>query len=860
MPPLFQRLVSRLRAVWRRNGVADEIAEEMQFHLEMRIDELEQRGLSPAEARRAASRRFGNVAVLRDRGYDIRGGGFLETVATDIRFAWYLLQRRRIYSIAAILTLALGIGLTSALVSIVDATWLRPLPFPEPDRLMRVRLTVEDPVRRSEISDPSLADVRALRASTVLEQIGQRTTWEERLVLDDGQPERTKVLTMSEGYADVFGVAPVAGRAFVESDARQGAPPVAILGHAFWQRRFAADLSVIGRTILVGNVSRTVVGVLPPVVHRDTHIWIPDARPAETQHRDGGAETYARLRTGVTLQEAERALSAAARGWPVAPKAPGVTGVTLTPVYDEAIESTREGVTLIAVAVLLLVLLVSVNVAGLIFADGVERRREFAVRASMGAGHRRLVRQLLTEAAVMGAIASVLGIGVAWWSLDSLVAVLPIDFPPHASAGMNARVLVITVTAAVVTIIAITLWPAWQLTRSPLIEIMSGAAQQRPTPWPRALGRGLIAVEVALAVVLLTGGGLLIRSLDRLLSVDLGFRPEAIQTLEVTPLDPSPAVWAQYFPAALTALRGVPGVAAAGAIDGMPLGNNGLIVMAASPEGGGAMDDVTLAGVTPGYLEAMGVAVIAGRTFTEQDRGGNVVVIDATLARRLFPDGGAVGKTVELETPMTVIGVVSSVRDTPRTGNTTIYTWLTPHSFLPPTIVLRSVDGKPLSQEMLRAAVQSVGTRVLVERIRPGTDLLNDTVANSRHRTVLLSLLAGLGLLLTLIGTAGVTAYAVARRTQEVGIRIAFGATPGNVVRSMTAEALKPILFGLAAGSACAYFASTALTRFLFQTAARDPGTMVTVAATLFVSTLLAAWLPARRAARVDPVAAIREH
>jgi len=783
----------------------------------------------------------------------------MDTVIKDIRFAIQLLLRRRIYATATVLTLALGIGLTTALISITDAAWLRPLPFPSPDRLVQVRLTIDDPGRPSDISTPSLADVRALRdASSVLEGIGQWTRWEDRLVLDDGQPERVKVLTMSEGYADLYGVPLALGRTFQAEDARPGAPRVAILGHAFWQRRFGGDPAVVGRALLVGNASATVVGVLPPVLHRTAQIWMPDTRAELAQHRDSGAEVYARLRQGVSLPDAERALGEVARTWPVTPRMPRVTGVRLEPLYDDAVASTRETMSAIVVSVLVLVALVCVNVAGLIFADGTARRQEFAIRASMGAGRGRLMRQLLTEAGVIGAIAFALGVLLAWWSLEALIAVLPLDLPPHAAPDLDARVLAMTAGSSLLAVAVITLWPAWQLTRASLSAVISGAAQVQLAPWPRSFGRGLIAIEVALAVILLTGGGLLIRSLDRLLSVDLGFQPDAIQTMEVMPLDPSPKVWAQYFPSALTAIRAVPGVAAAGAIDGMPLANGGMLIMAASPEGGGLMDDVTLTGVTPGYLEALGVNVLAGRTFTEQDRGQNVVVLDSTLAQRLFPQGDAIGKTVETDGVMTVIGVVSAIRDSPRSGGTTIYSWLTPHVMLPPTVVIRAQPGAHVSHDALRRAANSVGTRVLVERIRPGSELLNDNVAAPRNRTMLLSLLAGLGLLLTMIGTAGVTAYAVARRTQEVGIRMAFGATPRDVVRGITAEALRPIVVGLTLGLIGSYYATSVLSSFLFQTPAHDPITLLMVVALLTVATLLAAWLPARRAARVDPVVALR--
>jgi putative ABC transport system permease protein len=859
--------LARVRALWRRDVIADEINEELQFHLEMRVDEHERRGLPRDAAVRAAARRFGNVAVLKDKGYDIRGGGVIETVVADVGHGLGRMRRRWGYATAAILTLALGIGLSTALISIVDATWLRPLPFPDPERLVKVLLTVAES-GADRRSSPSIVDVRALRADgRILEGIGQFHQWEERLVLDTGEPERVKVLQMSEGYADLFGLPPALGRTFRLEDSRPGAAPVIVLGHAFWRRRFAGDPDVIGKTFLLGNISTTVVGVLPPALHRDTHVWMPRTLEPHGPGRDSGADVYARLRAGISLPEAERALGALARQWPSVPDWPRITGVSLEPLYDDAVASTEAAVSMIAVSVLVLVALVCVNVAGLLFADGADRRREFAVRASLGAGRGRLIRQMLTEAGVLGTAACFLGVLLAWWSLDSLVRVLPLHLPPHASPALNVRVMVYAVTAALATVLAVSVWPAVRLTRASLTDNIAGAAQLRTGAWPRTFGRGIIAAEVALAVVLLIGGGLLLRSFNRLLSVDLGFQPDAILTMEAVPLEQSPIVWQQYYPQLLARLRTIPGVAAVGAIDGMPLANSRMVVMAGMvDESGngpppGPLDSAIMSTVSPGYLEALGVRLLEGRTFTEQDAGRNVIVLADNLARRAFPGKSPVGESISIsgQPPLTVIGVVADVRHSPWNDPTaTFYAWMIPHAMLPPAIVIRAKPGVTLSLEELRASALSVGIRAFVERIRPGAELLDENVRDPRNLTLLLSLFGGLGLVLTLIGTGGVTAYAVARRTQEVGIRMAFGATPRDVVAGLTSEALRPILAGLVVGLVASYYATAVLERFLFDTPATDPGTFAAVAAGLGVAALIAAWLPARRAASVDPVQALR--
>ncbi len=848
MPSVFRTLRGRLRALWRRDVITDEIADEMQFHLEQRAEALELQGWSRAEARRLAARRFGNLTRLRDEGYDVRGGGLIETVWQDIRFGLHLMKIRRAFSVAAVLTLALGIGLTSALLSVVDAAWLRPLPFAHPDRIMTVRLAFDEGGDENT-NAPSQTELRTLRRSDhLVAAIGEWHAWEQRQILDTGEPERAKVLQMSEGYPEVYGVIPVLGRTFTEEDGRAGAPPVVLLGHHYWHRRFGGEPSIVGRTLLLEGVATMVVGVLPPSFHRDAQMWQPRVTTREQADRRGsGADVHLRLQPGITRGDAEAALRDAIPG----------TRIKLTPVFAETIETTRQTVTTLAAAVGLLVLLVCVNVGGLMLASGAERRRELAVRASMGAGRARLVRQLLTEAGILGGLASVIGVVAAWWSLDGLVAVLPMERPPHVVPSMNPLVVVATMGAALATTFAVSIWPAWRLTRSSLSELMAGAGRRSVMPWSRRTGPALITIEVALAVVLLIGSGLLLRSLDRLLSVDLGFQPEAVQMLEASPATNAKAVWADYYPALLERLRALPGVEAAGATDSPPLGDTGMAFSMVPHRGD--MVSVDAPSVTPGYFEAFGFRVLEGRTFSVRDQSQPVVVINDAAARRLFPGERAVGQSLAFPTAMTVIGVVSNIRQSgPRVDVTeTIYSWLVPDSRMPPTVVIRATAAGP-SIDSLRQAALSLGPRALVERILPGTALLSNTVARPRHRTLLLGLLGGLGFLLTLIGTAGVTAYAVSRRTREIGVRMAFGADTRSVVWTMMRDATWPVAVGLLLGIGASLYANRLVASFLFETTPTDPLTFAAVGTLLGVATIGAAWLPARKAARVDPVQALR--
>ena len=606
--------------------------------------------------------------------------------------------------------------------------------------------------------------------------------------------------------------------------------------------------SIVGRTLQLEGATTTVVGVLPPVFHRNVQIWQPRVTTPELADRRGsGADVYLRLQPGINARDAEAALRDIVSG----------AHVSLTPLFAETIETTHEMVATLSGAVALLVLLVCVNVGGLMLVSGAERRRELAVRASMGAGRMRLVRQLLTEAGVLGVIACAFGLLAAWWSLDSLVAVLPMELPPHVLPSINPLVVLGTIGAALATTATVSLWPAWRLTRASLNQLIAGAGPRSTVLWPRRAGPALITIEVALAVVLLIGSGLLLRSLDRLLAVDLGFQPEAVQMLEASPATNAKGVWADYYPALLERLRVLPGVEAAGATDSPPLGDTGMAFSMVMHRGD--MVEVDAPSVTPGFFEAFGFRVLDGRTFTHEDRSGDMVVINDAAARRLFPGERAVGQSLTFPFPRTVIGVVSNIRQSgPRVAVTeTVYSWLTPDPVMPPTVVIRASAAGP-SHDALRQVALTVGPRALVERILPGTSMLSSVVARPRHRTLLLGLLGGLGLLLTLIGTAGVSAYAVARRSQEIGVRMTFGADVCLVVWTMMRDATWPVGLGLVLGLVASFYATRLVESFLFETTPTDPLTFAAAATLIATTALGAAWLPARKAARVDPVQALR--
>ncbi|MPY87200.1 MAG: FtsX-like permease family protein [Luteitalea sp.] len=860
---ILRLALARCRALVRRDVVAGEIRDEMQFHLQMRAEEYEQRGLEADDARRAAARRFGSLVLMQDRGYDVRGGGMMETVLQDVRYGVRLLLKHRASSSIAILTLAVGIGVSTALFSVIDAALLRPLPYPNAEQLVDILVHATRDGDSGHYA-PSMAEIRAWRESgRVLAQVGAgRVTGFPRIV-DAGQPERLIVGEASEDFLEVYGVKPLLGRGIQLEDAREGAPLVALLGHGYWQSRFGGTPDVIGRIIRIAGAPATIVGVLPAGFYSETAVWQPErAAASRLNFRGSGTPVRGRLRPGITFAQAERELTAISMKLPPDPDQTQATSVRveLTSLYDEETGGSGRTITPLACAVSLILLIACVNVAGLLLARGAIREPELAVRASIGAGRARLVRQLLTESLVLSLAGGLVGLILAWTSLDALVTIIPMSLPTNSPAAINLPVLGFTAVVSVASAVVFGLMPALRISRVRMGAQLAVAGRRHGSPLSRGGGQLLIAAEVALAVVLLAGAGLMIRSFARLVEVDLGFDPDAVLTMEVEPIDPAPGVREQYYPALLSAFRTLPELAAAGAVDSLPM-RDGLSVGFVTT---GGQTNLIMKQILPGYFEAIGLPVKLGRRPTESDRTGaeQVVLINEEAARLFFPGGPPVGKFLNMlgERPRRIIGVVGNVRHSgplwaPKPEVYLLYGQTAPN---PLSIVLRPRASATLSADRLLQMARAVGPQVLVGRIRSGSHDLADNVATPRHRTLLLSLLGGLGMLLTLVGIFSMTAYAVARRTQEIGIRMAFGAGPADVVRAMVRDAAWPALLGLAVGMAGAFYATRLIASFLFETTSHDPVTFAAVAVLMGVAALVAAWVPARRAARVDPVIALR--
>jgi predicted permease len=848
----LRAFLSRLVGLVRRRHLDRDLQEQIEAHLEEATHEFVQQGLSHHEARRAALLSFGSVARAQEVHRDLRSFVWLEDAGRDVRYARRALQRTPGFAVAAILTLSLAIGAATAIFSVIDAALLRPLPYERPEEIVSVDVGETFDERR----DPSAIDIESWRTATgVFARIGMgRLTGSRPAIVDAGVPEHLTVGTASEGFLEVFGIHPVLGRGIAAEDTRSGAPLVVLLGHRYWQTRLNGARDVLGRSIRVAGAPATVVGVLPAGFYPDTMVWRPHTvAPQMNAMRGTGVPVFGRLRPGLDIEAAARELTVRLSAAEAKPE----LRVWLTSLYERTTSRYGRTLAVLSGAVALIVLIACVNVAGLLLTRGATRESELAIRKSIGASRGRLVRQLLAESAVLASASGIAGLMLAFLTLDAIVGLIPLSLPANVSPAINLQVLSFALALSVATSVAFGLAPALKMSRA---NVSRGSALTRRG------GQIMIAVEVAMALVLVTGAALMIRSFSKIVAIDVGFEPDAMVTMGVVPVDPDPIAQQAYYATLLRNVRRIPGIAAAGAVDRPPLDGSGAYTSATA---GGRSTSVAYRGVLPGYFQAVGLRLRQGRFPTDADYEAvpPFAVLSEAAARAIFPDQPAVGQQFTLyRTTWTVVGVVNDARtktplaeDRERPGLYLANRLGDLFRFGPGlSVVVRTAGQVPDLADRLRRAAHAVGPPVIVERIRSGRDWFGDQVATPRQRTTLLSLLGGLGLLLTLVGIFGTTAYAVARRTQEVGIRMALGARPGQMVGAIVRDAAWPVALGIAIGLTGALGVTRVVASFLFETEPTDPLAFVTTVILLAATALVAAWIPARRAACVDPVRVLR--
>jgi predicted permease len=860
----------RLFNLFGRARLSQAIDDELQFHMDERVDELKAEGLSDRDARSLAARQFGNTTLYNERTRNVNVSKTFEDLIDDAAYAVRSLKRAPTFTAAAILTLALGIGATTTIYSVVRTVWLRPLPYRAPDRVVRVwekndRLAIP----KFSASIPTYLSWRERSTSfeSLVAMMGTNAS-----LTGQGDPERVRSLAVTAGFFDTLGIRPVHGRAFIAGEDAPGHTRVVVLSERLWRRRFAGDPDSIGRGIPLNGENCTVIGIAPNDMGfaSDIDIWEPLTLDPSRENRGNHiVVVLGRLKPGVSAGQAEAELNRlAAQLEREFPDMARDWRVRLAPAIDWIVDrETRSALLVLLIAVGLLLFVACINVANLLLARASSRIQEFGIRQALGAGRGRLIRQLVTESLVLACAGGASGLLVALLGVSGMRAILPANIPRAAQLSLDFSVLAAAVALTFVTGLAFGLVPAWVASR---LDVQSSIRQARGASGSgRArLRQVLVAGEFALASMLVVSAGLLLASFQRLQTVDPGFRPRNVLTARISLAAARYSVdRTRAFQRDLDReLNAMPGVQAAGIVRNAPFAGYGG-TMSMGVEGGPASEQkmaVTFQMATRGYFRALRIPLQRGRLLDERDQSPSArsTVLSESLALRLWPDGrDPIGRQVRFgDNPAsTVVGVVADVRQRTLAEDAAptayVASW-----FLRDFFVVIRAPGEPAQlAAALRRTVARLDQAQPVFDVRPLEDLLDTDSAPQRLNAFLTGSFALLALALGAVGVAGVVSYSVIRRTPEMAIRMALGATPERVVRTITASGFRVCLIGLVAGLAGTYLLGRVMTRLLYQVRPDDPAIFGAVAAVLLGTALLSSWLPARRIARIDPVAALRK-
>ena len=805
----------------------------------------------------------------------------METLWQDLRFGLRQLLSKPGVTLIAVLSLALGIGANTAIFSLVDAVLLRPLPFHEPDRLVMVW---EDATQvgfpRNTPAPANYADWKS--QNKTLEDMAA-LNWRNYALTDEGEPEKVEAQGVTANFFSLLGVKPLLGRSFTADEDKEGADRVALISYGLWQRRFGGDPALVGKEILLDGQKRTVLGVMPAgfqFLSKETGLWVPMAFSAEDLANRGGhyLTVVARMKPGVTLTAASADIAAVTRRINQDHPMHGFElGSVVISLREQLAGDVRISLIVLLVAVGCVLLIACANIANLLLSRGASRYREIAVRTALGAGRLRIVRQLLTESTLLAVAGGLTGLLFAWLSFSFLKQIIPESMAMNAGVKIDARIFGFTLLLSLLTGIVFGLAPALQAAKVDLNEALKQSCGRTGTgAGHRRLRSALVVTEIALALVLLVGAGLLIQTFLKLRALDIGVNPENVLTLR-TQLPRSKygelSRRTAFYQQVLERVRALPGVVAAGYTTAVPLtwkgGTSGFTVEG-KVEGPG--QDANNRQVTAGYLETMGVKLRQGRFFDEHDdaQAQPVAVINETMARQYWPGESAVGKRFRLggtdsTSPWrTVIGVIGDVKEMgleapPKAEFFFPYQQLPDMLWnLPRDLTVRTT-GDPLSvAAAVRQAVWSVDPAQPVSNVRTMEEIMAEEVAQRRIGMTLLAAFAALALLLASLGIYGVLSYAVTQRTQEIGIRMALGANRRAVLRLVMADGLRLAGVGVAIGLGASFALTRLMSGLLFGVSASDPRTLVGVTLLLTAVALLACYIPARRAAKVDPMIALR--
>jgi putative ABC transport system permease protein len=877
----LSQLWRRLLFYIRRDRFDRELEEELRFHLEMKEEENLEAGISPEEARYAARRQFGNQTLLREVSRDMWSVRLLETLAQDLRYGLRMMVRNPGFTVVAVLTLAVGIGANTAIFSVVNTVLLRPLPFPEADQLMMFRGV--DDGGGAGISYPNFVDWRAQSGS--VERFAAFRTRNFTLT-DSDEPVRLNGVVASAGLFTLLGVAPSLGRSFRPEEDNAGVS-VVILSHGLWRRRFNSDPQVIGRNITLDGGSLTVVGVMPagfqfPIAAEAADLWTTIAHdaigndPMTAQRGLGFLRVIGRLKPGVNLSQAQAEMDGIARRLEQQyPESNAHHGVRLVPALEQLVGDVRRPLLILFGSVGFVLLIACSNVANLLLARATARRREIALRAALGASRGRIIRQLLTESVLLALAGSVCGWLLAWGCMESLLSLSPENIPRLQDIRLDGLVFGFTLLVSLLTGMIFGLAPALHAAKMELTETLKDGGRSGAGGRVAGLRGALLIAEVAIALVLMIGAGLLLKSFWHLTQVNPGFDPRQTLTFRLSlPNKYSNPQAVAFFERLQERLQNIPGAHSASVTFALPFSRSRIgtdLDIEGRPVAPGDRPQIDCQIVLPDYFRTMGIRLIRGRDFSARDdlNARPVAIINETLARRFFPNEDPLGKRLRPDiaagpgdVPMReIIGVVSDVRYRSLTLDVPPEVYM-PYPQLPLTtgmwIALRT-DADPRGFiSAARAEVQALDKDLPVFEVKTLDQYLSGAMAYPRFNMLLLLLFASLALLLTAVGLYGVISYSVTQRTYEIGVRRALGAQTHDVLKLVVKQGMKLTLIGALLGLGGALALTRLLQTLLFGVSVTDPPTFAVIVLLLIAVALLACWVPARQAAKVDPMTALR--
>ena len=803
----------------------------------------------------------------------------------DLRYAVRVLFKSKALTAVALLTLALGIGVNSAIFSVVNAIVLRPLPYPNSQRLMVIWGNLHKPgLEEIEISALELRDFQ--QQCKAFEHIGAYST--EGLNLTGGdQPERLRGAAISANLFSALGVRPHAGRNIAAEEDRYGNDRVAVVSHSLWQRRFGGDPGIINSTIQLDGRSVSVVGVMPADFHfpdRETEIWIPLAFTPDLLEEDNRGSHFlnviARLKPGVTTAQAQADLNTVTSRLATehASTYRGGFSTTVRSLHEELVGDLRRAMLVLLGAVGLVLLIACANVAHLRLASATSRYREFAIRAALGAGRGRVVRQFLTESVLLSLIGGAVGLALAVWVVRVLVLLMPKDTPRLEEIKLDYRVVLFTLGTSLLTGIVFGLAPAFQAARTNLNDVLKEAGRSGGDTSRRLRLRNLLVVsEFALSLVLLIGAGLMVKSLLRLQEVKPGFEPANLLTMRIA-LPPtkyenfnqSHAFFQQLF----DRLEARPDVESVGAINSLPFGGGGgdrsFSIEDQPTPAGHSRPDEQVRFVSPNYFHTMQIPLLSGRDFTRRDLPDTppVAIVNSAFARKFWADGNAIGKRISFSTSnpkwYEIVGIVGNVKhrgldiaDSPELYIPAFQPLFVDGNLLPMYVAVRTANSASLATAM-RGEVAAIDRDQPVSSLMTMEQRISDSVAPRRFNMFILGLFAALALVLAAIGIYGIMAFSVVQRTHEIGVRMALGASASDVLKLVLSNGFKLALIGIVVGLVAAFAATRVLSSLLYDVSATDPVIFIVDAMLLAVAALLACYIPARRATKVDPLVALR--